>query len=168
MSQDLIQSRRVRYSSFMSTKRRSLDLRTLAQLREEVASLQTRGYDKMGKWSLGEMAEHLALTMEKSIDGFDIHRPLLFKMLGPAVKWAVLKYRFIPSGVPAPAVFLPAQLHSSGDAPSLERFRKTLDRYESFTGVLHSSPVFGTLTRAQWDQIHLIHAAHHLRYLQPR
>ena len=46
---------------------------------------------------------------------------------------------------------------------SISRFRKHLESGGNFK----SHPIFGRLTRDQWDQFHTIHCMHHLSFLTP-
>jgi hypothetical protein len=53
------------------------------------------------------------------------------------------------------------------DDAGIDRLVGAIDRYVNHTGPVRPSPLLGKLTRAEWDQIHLIHASHHLSFIVP-
>jgi hypothetical protein len=146
--------------------RRKLDFRTFDELLAELSALESRGYDRAGKWSLGQAAEHLDKMVVASLDGFGMKPPLLFRLMAPLAKKYIFTKRKMPSGVPVPSPFKPADAVS--DDAGLAAYRRSLRRYQNHAGPLQASPVLGVLTRDEWDQLHLIHAAHHLSFLTPR
>jgi hypothetical protein len=53
------------------------------------------------------------------------------------------------------------------DRAEAEALRGALRYYAGFTDPLPEHPVFGRLTRPDWDHMHRIHSAHHLSFLWP-
>ncbi len=149
-----------------STKRRKLDFKTFNDLKNDLNLLSQSRYDRAGNWSLGQVCDHIAIFLDKSMDGFNLVLPLPLRMMGGFARWSTLKFRWIPSGYKAPDILLP--LDVSSDPQGIERLQKSIQRYESFNQPLHPSPLFGKVSRQQWDQLHLIHAAHHFSFLIPQ
>ena len=46
-----------------------------------------------------------------------------------------------------------------------DRLIQLIQRFQQHQGSLHPSPLFGPLTRQQWDDLHVIHCSHHLGFL---
>jgi hypothetical protein len=146
---------------------RQLEFKDFADVLAEVDRLHRGGYQKLGQWDLAQTCDHLAYFMQGSLDGATYRVPWLFKVLfGRPVLRRILKQRRMKAGVPTPQKPLPAP---GGDEPAaVERFRYVVERLRSHTGELHPSPFFGHLTPDEWRELHLIHCAHHLSYLQPK
>lgn len=148
-------------------KRRSLRFASYAEMLAEVDRLEKGGYQRAGAWSLAENCDHLRIFMECSMHGFgDARVPWPVRMVGPVLLWGTLRRKRIPAGVQAPAPFLPAA-HPADDPAVIDAFRQTVRTLEHFPGPLQPSPLFGRLSPAQWNQLHLIHGAHHLGFLVP-
>lgn len=146
-------------------KTRQLDLHTFDELRTEILSLSTRPYQRAGQWSLGQNCQHLAKILNQSIDGFDIRLPWFIRIFSGFIKNRVLKNRCFPKGVQAPKPFLPDK--QADDEQGVSELLKAIQRYQHHTGPLQPSPLFGRLSREEWDQLHLIHASHHLGFILP-
>jgi hypothetical protein len=75
----------------------------------------------------------------------------------------------MPAGLKGPEVLMPsAPEHiDAHDREQLQHLLATLDRYDAYSQSLKPSPLFGPLSRSQWDRLHLIHAAHHLSFIVP-
>lgn len=130
-----------------------------------MVGLRGRAYRRAGRWSLGQNCEHIAKMLEQSIDGFDEKMPWLLRAMSGVVKWMTMRTRWMPSGVKAPASFLPGD--SVDDAAGVDRLVAAIDRYVNHAGPMQPSPLFGELSRGDWDQLQLIHASHHLGFIVP-
>jgi hypothetical protein len=146
-------------------KRRSLDFGSFDALRAEVLRLRVVPYTRAGAWSLGQNCEHIAKMMDQSIDGFEAKLPWIVRAGGPLVKWWLFRSRRMPSGVKAPPSFMPGD--EVADDAGADRLLAALDRYTSYSGPMQPSPLLGAVSREEWDQIHLIHASHHLSFIVP-
>jgi hypothetical protein len=71
----------------------------------------------------------------------------------------------MPSGRMTLAETIPAP---GDDATGIERLRRAVARFRDHVGRFHASPLFGELDRATWEQLQLVHCAHHLSFLLPR
>jgi hypothetical protein len=100
------------------------------------------------------------------VDGWSFKVPWLLKALfGRFALRRILKSRRMPA-VSTPQKPLPAP--GGDERAAVGRFREALLRLESHGGPFHPSPFFGELTPAEWNDLNLIHAAHHLGFLIPK
>lgn len=145
---------------------RRLDFRTWEQVLAEVDRLAATGCTRTGAWDLGQVCVHLALPIEGTIDGVNLPATWLQRhVLGPIIKRVLFRTRHIPRGVKAPEIALPGE--QPDQAAAVNRLRAAIDRFRSYNGPLSPHPIFGRLSRDEWEQFHLIHAAHHLSLLLP-
>lgn len=146
---------------------RKLDFRSYDEILAEIDRLHAGGYSRAGQWDLAQICDHLNYFMLGSIDGHQFRVPWLFKILfGRLVLKRILKQRRMKSGVFTPQKPLPAP---GGDEPAaIARLKQTIERRKAHQGELIPSPFFGYLTPEQWCELDLIHAAHHLGFLQPK
>jgi hypothetical protein len=131
-----------------------------------------------GKWSPGQLAEHLAATYEQSrqvLDGTADIKPMpafvrpLFRAL---VVNRALKANSFPEGGRAPASFQP-----SADPPAMEEavarlirasdaFEREVARQAATPGYLVHHPVFGHLQPGDYLRFQALHTAHHTGHLR--
>lgn len=153
----------MRLYSYVNPRR--LDLRTFDELQTEVSRLSKHPYRRVGHWSLGQNCHHLAKMFNQSIDGFDVQLPRFIRLFSRWMKNWLLKRRSIPRGIKAPKSFLPDD--QINDVEGVLELMTAIRRYRDHNGPLQPSPVFGRLSREEWDQLHLIHASHHLGFILP-
>lgn len=148
-------------------QRRVLRYGTFGDWRSDIARLRNGPYARVGAWSLGQMCDHLDRVISMSLDGFPFRVPWYFRAAGVVMKRVTLWRNTMPAGVKGPEPMMPTVTADADEQVCVDRLLVTLDRYEQHTGPLHPSPLFGRLTREEWDRIHLIHAAHHFSFLIP-
>ena len=145
-------------------QRQTLSLDDLSQIMLEVQRLQT-AHHTLGRWTLGQICCHLARSFEGSIDGLDLRRHRIKRCLIPKL---MLRYTF-RYGIPANYTVDP-NIEPTSDvdlARGVEELRRAVERYGAHEGVLNAHPLFGRLSRADWDRLHRFHSAHHLSYVVP-
>jgi len=134
----------------------------------DVSALRSAAsYRRCGQWSLAGNCEHMGKAIEMSLQGTDLKVPLLLRLAGPVMLKITLWRGKIPAGIQGPPELMPAQGMATSDVEAADAFLKTIHRYIAFTSELHPSPLFGKLSRAKWDQLHLLHAAHHFSFIVP-
>jgi len=126
-----------------------------------------------GKWTLAQCVFHLTEYLRYPMDGFP-PVPLPIRMLLWSVRntmakklyHQVLEKQSMPSGKPT----IPQSVSGPGreDQPAADRLKETVDRWRTFGGALLPSPLFGAMTKDEFDQLHRVHMAHHLSFLVPR
>lgn len=133
---------------------------------EDVHRLRATEPRALGNWSLGQVCQHLALAMDKSIDSSLTFRvPLKTRLVVRLLRNRILNGR-LPSGFNLPpegAPLLPEPVEVQEGLAALQR---AIARLNATTQrVPH--PVFGRMNRAQWDLFHLRHAEMHLSFIVP-
>jgi hypothetical protein len=161
-------ARHVQIKTAKVTGRRELQFASLGDMLADAERLcSTKPVTALGNWRLGRALEHLARSIEMSLDGAKFRPPWYIRWLGPWIKNRMLTQLRPGFQLPAYAAkyLIPeeecemhealAHLHSA-----VTRLRATTRR--------HPSPVFGPLTLEEWDQLHLRHAELHLSFFVPK
>jgi hypothetical protein len=146
--------------------RRTPRFHNFDEMLTDADSLLASGYGRVGNWSLGQTCDHLSKTMERSLDGFPSKMSLPFRVLA---RWfalgGILKHKQFKRRFPAPRYLEPPEVQD--DRAALQRLHATVSRLKSHPGELQPHPVFGKLTRSQWQEVHLWHCEHHFSFLTP-
>ncbi len=151
--------------------RRHLTFDTLDDAVIEARRLLDGGYTRAGKWSLGRVCEHLSMTQNCSLDGFDMWNmpwpiPPLMRRFALSDK-ALSKP--MPANMPAPKRMQP-KVADEQDAIQVDLFATSCQRVQErldADGIFQRSPLFGRLEAGRWHLLHLRHAGHHLGFLLP-
>lgn len=146
--------------------RRPLRFTTLDEVMPEVDRLVERGHSTVGKWTLAQICSHLAGALTASTREIPFQAPwVLRKTIAPFFLRRMLRTGRMPEGFKLPEAALPKPgLDARAEAETL---RAALRGYADHTGPMASHPFFGAVGREGWDQIHLIHCAHHLSFALP-
>jgi Protein of unknown function (DUF1569) len=134
---------------------------TLATASAAIESL-ARGHRHNGAWTLAQMLEHAAQSIDYSIDGFPELRSALFRTAVGSVAFAVFQARgkmghTLSEPIPgAPALDAQAPLE-----PAIARALAALRRFEAHSGALAPHFAYGELDKAQYTRAHLMHLANH-------
>lgn len=147
---------------------REIRLNTLDEAIDECRALHGSGYERTGNWSLGQMCNHIRLTMEANMHGYPGWMSTLGLPLRPVLRRfalpRLLEGRSI-KGVRTAGMFVPAD--DLQDADELEKFEACVRSFQSSDEPLHPHPGFGRMTRPEFERFHAAHTAHHLSYLTP-
>ena len=148
----------------MNGVRRVLAFNELSKLLPEVGSL-IPAHRTVGQWTLAQVCRHLADTINGSMDGFDLrhHRFKRFFLSKRLLRYTY-RHGITPGYTVDPKLTPPPQVNLDEEIARLER---ALERYRSYRGRLHPHPLFGDLSRVEWDQLHCFHCAHHLSFVIP-
>lgn len=150
----------------MSKAPRQIVYRNFDDVLADVEQLR-RGYEKKGNWSLAMILDHLTKSM---LLPFNDQAP----WLPPPIRWVArtMIRRMVRSGnypefkLIAPKVMKPAETIS--EQAAYEEFRAAAERINHLTDPTIDIRPFGRLEMADFKQMQLIHAAHHLGFLVPR
>ena len=146
---------------------RELSFQNFDEVKAEVNRLHTQGHDRAGKWDLAQVLDHLGYFMKGAVEGYQFKVPWILKaMLGRIVLKRILTQKRMKRAVYTPQKPLPAP--GANEAPAVARFLETLQQFANYQGEYVPSPFFGKLTRAECQELNLIHCRHHLGYLIPR
>ena len=152
--------------------RRELSFHCTGCLKEELAKIEAAHragkVSHTGNWTEGQIFDHLALSMEHSIDGFppEIKIPLLMRMMGRMFKGMVTSGKTLSPGFSPPKgseALLPKPVVSFEHG--LARLRKVIDRLDSGAQCIQASPAFGKMTHDEWMRLHMGHAQLHLGFI---
>lgn len=122
------------------------------------------GHATVGRWSLGAICDHLARSVELTLDLPPADAP-------PTREQTVFRRLFFrapafPEGQSIPlAVQHPAA--DVEDAAAAEALRAALARLAAHEGPFAAHPVMGPMSREEWLRFHARHAAHHLAFAVP-
>ena len=146
--------------------RRKLHFADADAMVREVEALLATGYTRAGKWSLGQMCDHLARVIEMSLDGYPMMMPAPVRWL---IRWIAFKkvqrHEPLSRSVKAPKWLMPPD--NVEDRAGADRLNEVVARWKAHTGPMRPSPIFGTMTNEEWRNVHLWHAEHHLSFLHP-
>lgn len=149
-------------------QRRDLSFQSLEDSIAECERLLRSGYDRKGKWSLGQICCHLRLAQDASMDGYPRWMSL-FAPIRPVFRRLLLP-RLLrgdsPTGIRTARHFVPPE--SLEDAAEVMAFAASVKRYRQHQAPLHAHPGFGKFDHQGFEKLHTVHAAHHLGFLIPR
>ena len=139
-------------------KIRSLDeaLRWLDRL-EQVPRAKT-----IGAWPLSAVLDHLAQSIEMSMDGFPQPRGALFQSTVGAGAFAFFKWRgHMSHGLAEPIPGAPALAAGADWRPAATRLRTAVTRFNGHQGALRPHFAYGELAKSDYALAHSFHIANH-------
>jgi hypothetical protein len=147
------------------TGRRSLRFSSYQQILDEVRKLSGAPTRQLGNWSLGQICEHLAKSMDMAIDGATFKPALYIRLIAPWLKKRMISRPMSPGfSLPKDAAgLLPEEISTAAGLAMLE---KAIARQQQ-TRERQASPVFGPMTVEEWDQLNFRHAEMHLSFIVP-
>jgi hypothetical protein len=147
--------------------RRSLRFESLQAALDDAERLATGPHRTIGKWSLAEIFEHLARTLDGFYDGFGFQAAWwIRKLMGPLIVRRILS-KGMPAGIRlrGDAIALvpsdPVELQVS-----LDHLRRAMARLES-EPPRHPHPGFGPMRHEHVKALHLRHCELHLSFVHP-
>jgi Protein of unknown function (DUF1569) len=150
------------------TGRRQLHFDSLEDILADVERLaQSKDIRALGNLSPGQIFKHLAIVMNKSIDGF-VHRP-------PTVVRFLIRLLFkrkVLTQTMSAGFKLPAKAEGELIPPAtsleegLQSIRHAIKRLKT-EATRAPSAAFGPLSTDEWNQLHCHHAELHLSFLIP-
>ncbi len=148
--------------------RRRLKFQQLDDITAEVERLAAVPIRQLGNWSLPQCVGHLSRAMQMSLEGVPDRAPWLIRMtIGKVTKPLVLSKGMRPGfklPVPVAERLVPAATVSTDEA--ISELRAYVVRLQT-EPQRHPHPFFGSLTRNEWDRLHLRHAEMHLSFYLP-
>jgi hypothetical protein len=148
-------------------ERRQLHFDSLDEIAADVERLAAcQKVRTLGNWSSGQVLQHLATTMDNSVDGFPNFVPFPVRIL----LRLFMKQRFLTQPM-SPGFRLPKRAanmlppETSWEA-ALANFRRAMQRLKTESR-RSPHPAFGPMTVAEWEKIHCRHSELHLSFLSP-
>jgi hypothetical protein len=116
----------------------------------------------IGAWPLGAVLEHLAQSIEMSMDGYPEPRSTFFQGTAGSAAFAWFKWRGRMShGLAEPIPGAPALTAGADWRPASKRLRAAITRFESHGGPLRPHFAYGPLTKGEFALAHHLHIANH-------
>jgi hypothetical protein len=149
-----------------SRPRRKVQYNSPADFLAEAEAAAANSARTTGNWSLGQIFEHLATAIDKSIDGFGFTTAWPVRLVGRHV----LKPRFLRNGMPAgfqlkgraAEVLVPPE---TPVAAGLDHLRRSIARLQTETRRA-PHPAFGPMTTDEGTQLQLRHAELHMSFVE--
>lgn len=149
-------------------RRRQVEYRELSEILQDARALAVRPCVTVGAWTFAQNVEHVASAMDMAFDGANFKAPWWARMfVAPLLKNRVLT-RPMRAGFRLPrraASLLPNAKVSLESA--LRHLETAVARFETETPD-HPHPFLGRLTRGEYVQLHLRHAALHMSFVVPQ
>lgn len=113
-------------------------------------------------WKMGAVFEHLAQSIDMSLDGFPEPKSALFQNTVGAAAFAVFKWRGkMGHGLTDPIPGAPALAQSDDWKPGAQTLRNAIARFNSHTGPVKPHFAYGHLSRSDFALAHALHIANH-------
>ena len=146
--------------------RRTVRYANYQELLDDAARVAHGPHRVLGNWSAGQVFRHIATVMNSAIDGAPFRVPWYIRWPARLLKKVVLG-RPMPAGFKLPpdaaAQLVPPETSAE---EGLDLLRRAVGRLAAETQRA-PSPVFGPMTREEWDRLQLNHAALHMSFLVP-
>lgn len=145
--------------------RRKIEYSTLDDVVTDAERLVAAGASTTGNWSLGQILKHVAVVMEKSLDGFGMKVAWPMRLVA---QWFLLP-RFLKRGMPsgfqlkgaAAKELVPDETDAAAE---LDRLRRVVERMKSETERAEH-PFFGVLDQATSNRLNCRHAELHMSFI---
>ncbi|HND13265.1 MAG TPA: DUF1569 domain-containing protein [Pseudomonadota bacterium] len=113
---------------------------------------------------LGAALAHCAQSIEYSLTGFPTQRGLLVRtLIGPLLLRKYLRQGFLSHDVKAPIPGAPPLSPDLAFTDGAERLRRAISEFRSHRGILAPHFAFGKVSREDYEKLHAMHLADHLR-----
>ncbi|HEY1130030.1 MAG TPA: DUF1569 domain-containing protein [Roseateles sp.] len=113
-------------------------------------------------WNLSQVLQHLAQSIEFSMQGFPALKGAWFRSSIGSAAFAVFNARGAMShDLAEPIPGAPALDASQALRTSVNRLLEVMDAFAKFNGTLRPHFAYGELTKPQYERAHLMHLANH-------
>jgi len=144
--------------------RRKLDYKSFDELLADADRLSSGNVKSLGNWSPGQVFQHLANAYNGSIDGFPSGFPWFVRTMAKLFKNKLINGD-MPAGIKMPATLAKAVMPEPTPTDvGLANLHAAVSRLKQET---HRAPhpVFGEVSKEEWDKVHLKHASLHMSFL---
>jgi hypothetical protein len=113
-------------------------------------------------WNLSQVLQHLAQSIEFSMQGFPVLKGAWFRASLGSAAFAVFNARgkmshSLDEPIPGASALDAAQTLKT----SVQRLLDAMDAFAAFNGTLRPHFAYGELTKPQYERAHLMHLANH-------
>ncbi|MEM9354336.1 MAG: DUF1569 domain-containing protein [Planctomycetota bacterium] len=148
--------------------RRTVRYESFDDLLAEAEQLAAGEITCLGNWSPGQVFDHLGRSLEVSIDGGAPKPPLPVRLVANLFFRKKFIYESVPSGFQisnsAAKFFKPED--GVETQQGLEKLRNGVERCKA-EEKRADHPIFGKISKAEWDSFSLRHAEMHMSFLKP-
>jgi hypothetical protein len=140
------------------------EVKTFPTLASAFAAIEglARGHLSKGTWNLAQVLQHVAQSVEYSIDGFPELKSALFRAAVGSAAFAVFQARgAMGHALDEPIPGAPALDATTALDAAIARALVALRRFEAHAGALKPHFAYGELDKAQYTRAHLMHLANH-------
>jgi Protein of unknown function (DUF1569) len=147
--------------------RRKLDFTSLEEVVADAERLSSGPVKALGNWSAGQIFRHLAIAYNGSIDGLALTFPWYLRVMAKLFKQKLL-------AAPMPAGFNLRGENANAVAPGPTTTEEGLADLRAAVARLQREPhrarhpMFGEISKEEWNKIHLNHADLHMSFLVPQ
>ena len=146
----------------------SMRFKTIGEAREAVAALAGKPPRASGTWSLAQVLNHAAQSVEYSLDGFPQPKPAWFRATVGPLAFKVFDARgAMKHPLDAPIPGAPALDAKAPLDAAVQRLLAAFDRFERHSGALQPHFAYGALDKPTYARAHLMHLADHWAEFQP-
>ena len=120
------------------------------------------GVKTIGAWPMAAVLEHLAQSIEMSMDGYPQSKSALFQGTAGSAAFAYFKWRgrmYHDLAEPIPGA--PALAAGADWKPAALRLRQAVTRFKGYNGALKPHFAYGPLSKAEFALAHNLHIANH-------
>ena len=115
-----------------------------------------------GAWPIGTVLQHLAQSIEMSLDGYPAPRSAVFQHTAGSAAFAFFKWRGrMQHALNEPIPGAPALASSSDRVAAMTRLRAAIARFHGHGGELWPHFAYGALSKADYALAHSLHIANH-------
>ena len=116
-----------------------------------------------GSWSLYQVLIHCAQSVEYSMSGFPEHKSEFFKNTAGKLAFSAFSAKGkMTHGLDEAIPGAPAIADSANLTKAYARLQQSLKDFQTFDGRLKPHFAYGKLTKAQYEQAHVMHFNNHL------
>jgi hypothetical protein len=120
-------------------------------------------------WNLSQVLQHLAQSIEFSMQGFPALKGAWFRSTLGSAAFAVFNARGAMSHtLDEPIPGAPALDAAQALKTSVQRLLDAMDAFAPFNGTLRPHFAYGELTKPQYERAHLMHLANHWTQFQAK
>jgi hypothetical protein len=154
---------------WLSIDKGSQELTVSAALKtlEELSQLSSNQLTFIGDWEPAQIFSHCAQSIDYSLTGFPIHKSSFFKNTAGRLAYTA----FAAKGKMTHSLNEPIPGEPKFDCQqdvhmAIQRLHQSFTEFEEYKAALHPHFAYGELTKAEYEQAHVMHFYNHLREFQ--
>jgi Protein of unknown function (DUF1569) len=147
--------------------RRKVNYTSLQELLTDAERLSAGPVKTLGNWSPGQIYRHLAISFNGSIDGFTMNFPWYLRLMARLLKKKLINGAMPPGYKLPPEAAKTVMPGPTSTEEGLSELRAAITRLEREPHRAEH-PMFGSISKEEWNQVYLNHANLHMSFLVPQ